>query len=94
MSSPILLEDPAYVQPEDEATDDAISEEEATASLNGEMFSDGEENEATEQGGATRTQRAWRVDHSSGNHKYKREEPQKQIGLHRRASRFRVEPYG
>ena len=54
---------------EEEYPDDILSDADAVASLDGELFSDGEEDPGIPQT-STRPRKAWKVDHSSGNYKY------------------------
>jgi hypothetical protein len=51
--------------------DDTLSDEEATASLNGDLFSE-DEGEITNTTGLHQARQVWRVDHTSGNYKFKR----------------------
>lgn len=56
---------------EEDLCDDMLSDTDALASLDGEIFSDEEDN-LSERESAVRPKRGWKVEHSSGNYKYKR----------------------
>lgn len=56
---------------DEEFSDDILSDADAVASLNGELFSE-EEDDPPLLETSTRPMRGWRIKHSSGNYKYKR----------------------